>query len=186
MRPVSPASCAARTSSSGNVRSTWGRSSPRATSAGELLQPTPVGLHQEALDPHPTAGRLAQLRERGSGERDEQPTVAEGAERAQSGLASDRVEHDVDLAERADVLARVVDRLVDAELLQEPVLLAPRRADHRRAARLRDLHGEVPHAACRAEHEDTHSALHAPRLHERLPGGEPRERERRRLHVAEP
>src|SRR6185503_13630928 len=77
------------------------------------------------------------------------------------------------------------DRLVHPDGGEKRVLLRAGGADHVRAARLRDLHGEMPDpAGCG---EDQHAALRADsgRLDQRLPRGEAGERQRRGLDVAE-
>ena len=115
------------------------------------------------------------------------PPSRSAAQRALARLAADEVEHDVDVADALlDGLARVVDRLVGAELGQERVLGRARRPDHVRAARLGDLHRQVPDAAGGGEDQHALSGLDVGRLDERLPGRQPGERQRAGLDVAEP
>ena len=102
-------------------------------------------------------------------------------------LAPDEIEHDVDIADGLlDRAAAVVDRLVGPQLGEEPVLGRTGRADHGRAARLRDLHGEMAHATCGSQHEHALSGLNVGCLHQRLPRRQSGERERGGLDVGQP
>ena len=114
---------------------------------GEGLHPEAVGLDEEAGDPDAPRGELAQLLG-APGHGDEHAVVAEGRERVLRRVAADEVEHDVDVADtRPHRPGRVVDGLVRPERGEERVLLRAGRADHVGAARLRDLHREMPDSA---------------------------------------
>src|SRR5690606_1138161 len=79
----------------------------------------------------------------------------------------------------------VVDRLVDAEVVQQVVLRRRRRADHVRAPRLRDLDREVPDPARGGVHEDALPRLHVGDVDQALPRGEPGERQAGRLDLGQ-
>ena len=120
------------------------------------------------------------------GERYDDAAVAHGRERTDCRIAADCVEDDVDVARlRADVLSRVVDRLVRADPTEELVLRRAGRRDHVPAACLGDLHREMSDSARRAEHEHARALGHVGGLVQRLPGGEPCERQRSRLDVGD-
>ena len=98
----------------------------------------------------------------------------------------DDVDRDVDVRDGLlDGDRRVVDRFVRSQLRKKGVLARARGPDHVRAACLCDLHREMPDAARRTEHEHAIARLDVRRLDERLPRGEPGQRQRRRLHVAQ-
>ena len=121
-----------------------------------------------------------------AGESHDDAAVAHGGERIQCRIAADRVENDVDVARlRADVLSRVVDRLVRAYLVEEVVLDRAGGPGHVRAPCLCDLEGEMTDAARSAEDEHARARRHAGGFVQRLPGREPRERQRSRLDVGE-
>src|SRR5919204_561551 len=80
---------------------------------------------------------------------------AEHFERPLDGVAADRVEHDVDVADRlGEVDRRVVDHLVGAEPLDELPLAPAGGRDHVRAERFRDLDRDVADAAASAVDQD--------------------------------
>ena len=80
---------------------------------------------------------------------------------------------------RGDVAGRVVQRL-GAELAQEVLVALRGGGDHARAARDRELHGDVADATGAAADEQRLAAADAHRL-ERLVGGQADQRERRGL-----
>ncbi len=188
VRPVSPASCARPASSSGNVCDDVRAQFARLDEPGDRLQAGPVGLDEDAGHAHPFARELLErLEARCRRNDDEETAVSQRSERAGGGLAADEVEHDVDVADGLlDRAEAVVDRLVGAQLGEEPVLGRTGRADHVRAARLRDLHGEMADATCGSQHEHALSGLNVGRLDQRLPRRQPGERKRGGLDVGEP
>jgi hypothetical protein len=155
---------------------------------GHLLECVAVRLDQDAGGVGPGSPRLLEHLDgcaRGHG--DEQSTGSERGKRAPPGVAADEVEDDVDVAHGAgDVGGRVVDRLIDAERPQELVLVASCRADHVRAASLRDLRREVPDATGRGVNQDSFAGPHVRGVHQRLPGGQAGEGKGGGLDVGHP
>ena len=152
------------------------------------LQAGPVGLDEDAGHAHPFPRELLERLEARCGRNDDEETaVPQRPERAGGGLAADEVEHDVDVANGLlDRAEAVVDRLVGAQLGEEPVLGRAGRADHVRTARLRDLHGEMADATGGSQHEHALSGLNVGCLHQRLPRRQSGERKRGGLDVGQP
>ena len=139
----------ARPPRAGTSRSTCGRSAPVAASSAIASIPGRSGSTRMPVTRtrSPAASRSAS-RPAPDGTEMKHPAVAQRRRARRRRLAADEVEHDVDVADAIlDGLARVVDRLVGAEPGQERVLGRARRPDHVGAARLRDLHRQVPDAA---------------------------------------
>jgi hypothetical protein len=131
----------------------------------ESSQGDRIGVDRDAAEAH--AGRLKFGGEPRIllGDRRYQVTSwAEHCERALDGVASDLVEHEVDVADRlGEVDRRVVDHFVGAETLDElPLALAGGR-DHVRAECFRDLDRDVADPTATAVDQDAVAAVTSPR-----------------------
>ena len=83
---------------------------------------------------------------------------------------------------RGDVLLVVVNDLVRAERPRAfQLFLRARRREHARAVHERDLDGRLADAAAGGQHQDVLAALQPGARHQHVPGGQERQRKRRRL-----
>ena len=133
------------------------------------------------LDQHPGGPHAAGLELRGLGQLDRRGDDHERAAATQTGqgarrvlLTADEVDDAVHVArDLGEVLAPVVDRVVHAELAQEPVLGGRGGAPDLGPARLGDLHGQVADAAGGGVDEHTRPGAELQRVDDGLPGGQP-------------
>lgn len=177
-RPPSPSSCALPASSSGNVCSTWTLSCPFSMSPTRSAWPAWSGSTSTRPDPDAAFGGLR------TDDADHDAAAAHAGQPAQVTLLADHAEHHVQVGRRRRRIA-VVDGLVDADRAQELVLRRAGRAEDVSAARLRDLHGQVADAARRAVDENTLSRPDVRDADQRLPRGQPGERESGGFDVGE-
>lgn len=195
VRPSWTRRCASAASASGRTSATSTRTVPLSIRSavdqvGDPGERGAVRLHQEGgrFQP-PRTGRLQHLRRHTGRDRHDRAARPQGFQRAGGRRVvplADQVDDDIDVAHdllEADL--RVVHDLVRAQLAQPVVLRGARRADDMGPEVLGELHRQVSHAARRRVDQYPLTRFHARRVHERLPGGQARQRHGRRRVVVD-
>ena len=141
-----------------------------------------VGLDQDPGRPLVLGGGdLVQLRLHPARHRDQRRARAHRRQRALP-VATGEVDHRVEFRQlRVEVVVAVVERPRRSQPGEEVGLLAPRGGEDVGAARRGDLHGEVADPARAAVDQHVVALLHADRVDDDLPGGQPGQRQRPRL-----
>jgi hypothetical protein len=160
---------------------------PRLGQIGEGLEAGVVGSHAQARETAPRRpGAGGEIDIATVHDRDQQSARAQHADGAPRGVTADGVEHHVRSVDMlGEVGGTVVDQLIGPQTRDEVMLDRARSADNVSAASLGDLDRQVPDAAAGPMDQYSLARRHLSGVHQGLPRGKTRQRQRGGLGVGE-